>query len=384
MTRRNTIKACAALLLAFGVMLMALAPKAESAVPDKDVAGLAPEAGAMALIELESGEMLAGKNEDTELPMASTTKIMTALVVLENCDTEELVSIPDEAVGTEGSSVYLQKGESMIVKDLLYGLMLASGNDAAVALAVHAGGSVSGFVDMMNARAEKMGLEHTAFVNPNGLHAAGHRTTALELCRIAAEAMKNEEFREIVSTKYYRCESGSIERTFKNKNSLLWDYEGALGVKTGYTMAAGRCLVFAAEREGMTLIGAVLNCRPMFETAKELLDSAFDTFAVERIIGKGEAVTKAFVENGVKNVLEVCAKESIIVVMKKDEGRSFRTAVRLRPELKAPVEAGEKVGVLTVYEGEAVIWHTDLIAACSVRERDFCFWWKLLTRCFIL
>lgn len=371
---RTWMKASAAMITAFGMIMMMMTSKAEPL--------LAPDAASMAVIECESGCLLAEQNKDMRLPMASTTKIMTALIVLENCDINEQFVIPDEAVGTEGSSMYLGYGERVSVKDLLYGLMLASGNDAAVALAVHVGGDVKEFVDMMNKKAEDMGLERTHFVTPNGLHSDEHLTTAYELCLIAREALKNEVFREITSTKYYKTETGDKVRTLKNKNSLLWDYEGAFGVKTGYTMAAGRCLVFGAERDGMTVVGTVLNCRPMFETAAELLDEAFETFSKETVVEAGQPASNTYIKNSIENILEIETKGSIITVMRKDEKKSFNISYEVYPDLTAPIFKGEKVGVLNVYDGGELVGSTELVAKNDVHLRDYGFWWRLLSDLF--
>ncbi|MCR5809653.1 MAG: D-alanyl-D-alanine carboxypeptidase [Clostridiales bacterium] len=368
------IKAAAVLMAMFGAAMTALAPKAKVTFPTM--------ASAMALIEAESGKVLYSQAADMPLPMASTTKIMTALVVLENCDMDEEVKIPAEAVGTEGSSIYLKEGESMSVKDLLYGLMLSSGNDAAVALAVHTAGSVEAFVGMMNGRALAMGLEKTRFVTPNGLHSDGHCTTALELCMTAREALANEHFREIVSTKYYRTETGSVPRTFKNKNSLLWNYDGAFGVKTGYTMAAGRCLVFGAERDGMTVIGAVLNCRPMFETAAKLMDLAFENYVKETVVREGDPIGTAIIENGEDALLEVAAKDSIIDVLENAEKRTYTIETELYEGLRAPIRAGDEIGSLTVKCGEETVGATKLVAVNSIAERGFDHWWRLLISAF--
>ena len=373
------MRMAAAFLLAASAAMMALAPKAEEA--GEAARAAASSASAMALIECSAGKLLAGSNENVRLPMASTTKIMTALVVLENCSPEELVKIPEEAVGAEGSSVYLKRGEEMTVIDLLYGLMLASGNDAAIALAIHTAGSVEAFADMMNARAEKMGLRSTHFVTPNGLHNDEHLTTAYELCLIAAEAIKNPVFREIVSTEYYEAKSGLVPRTFKNKNSLLWTYEGAFGVKTGYTSAAGRCLVFGAEREGMIVIGAVLNCRPMFETAAELMDIAFDSYEAHKALDPETALFSKTVENGDRTLLEVRAKESIIDLTEK----GFEPCYRLELEyfgLALPINAGDTVGRAYVYSGTELIGSTELIAANTVKRRGFDYWWRYLVSFF--
>lgn len=337
-------------------------------------------AAAYALIEQSSGRVIKSGNSDSHLPMASTTKTMTALVVLEHCKLDEMVSVPDEAVGTEGSSMYLKYNEIISVEDLLYGLMLLSGNDAAVALAVHVGGSVDGFVEMMNTRAEEMGLKDTHFITPNGLHDNEHYTTALELAKIGAEAQKNETFREIVSTQYHTSSTGRVTRTMKNKNALLWDYEGALGIKTGYTMAAGRCLLFAAERDGMTLVGAVLNCRPMFEAAAELLDYGFENYSVCKAVEEGSELASCYVPNAQKSLLALIAKRDIIVPVPKGEEMKLVIKVSLIENVQAPIIAGEVLGSAELYYKDELMGSTPLIAANAVASRDFMFYLQLLLR----
>ena len=337
-------------------------------------------AAAYALIEQSSGKIIKAGNTDSHLPMASTTKTMTALVVLEHCTREEMVSVPDEAVGTEGSSMYLKYNEIISVEDLLYGLMLLSGNDAAIALAVHVGGSVEGFVEIMNARAEEMGLKDTHFVTPNGLHDNEHYTTALELARIGAEALKNELFRKIVSTQYHTSSTGSVTRTMKNKNAMLWDYEGAIGVKTGYTMAAGRCLLFAAERDGMTLVGAVLNCRPMFEAAAELLDYGFANYSICKAVEAGSELASCYVPNAQKSLLALLAKRDIIVPVPKGEELELTIKVSLIENVQAPIIAGEVLGSAELYYKNECLGSTPLIAANAVPSRDFLFYLRLLLR----
>lgn len=230
-------------------------------------------------MELESGTILHAKNIDAKMPMASTTKIMTALIVAEDCDLSEVITVPDIAVGVEGSSIYLKKGEKLSVKDLLYGLMLRSGNDAACALAVHHSGSVDKFVDKMNERAKELGADNTHFKNPSGLPDDEHYTTARDLCNIARHAMSNQTFKEVVSTKNY---SGDF-RQFLNKNKLLSSLEGANGVKTGYTKKAGRCLVSSAQRGQMDVVCVVLNCYDMYQKSAAIIDGCFDRYSLETI-----------------------------------------------------------------------------------------------------
>ena len=211
-------------------------------------------------MELTTGEVLESGNADAKLPMASTTKIMTALIICEDCDLDEVITVPDAAVGVEGSSIYLKKEEQIDIRDLLYGLMLRSGNDSATALAIHHSGSVEKFVEVMNERAKQIGAENTNFKNPSGLPDNEHYTTARDLCEITRYALHNETFKEVVATKSYK---GKF-REYANKNKMLYNYEGANGVKTGYTVKAGRCLVSSAERNGMTVICVVLNCPVMY------------------------------------------------------------------------------------------------------------------------
>ena len=230
---------------------------------------------AILLIDAESGEVLHEENADLKMEIASTTKILTAITVIENADVLQRVRIPKRAVGVEGSSIYLKEGEKLTVKDLLYGLMLRSGNDSAVALALHLGGTEEHFVKMMNIRAEMLGLNDTHYANPHGLHDENHYTSCYDLCKLGCIAMKNPLFKEIVSTKKITIGEKESQRSIANKKKILFQYEGGNGIKTGYTRAAGRCLVSAAERKGVQLVAAVLNVPDMFGVCSSLMDYGF-------------------------------------------------------------------------------------------------------------
>ena len=230
------------------------------------------------VMRADTQEILKGQNHTLRLPMASTTKIMTALLICENCRPEETIVIPKEAVGIEGSSVYLKEGEKYTIKELLLGLMLRSGNDCAVALALHLGGSIKNFADMMNMRAKSLGLTDTHYVNPHGLHDKEHYTSCYDLCKLGCVAMKDKLFKEIVGTKLTTIGEGESRKTIANKNKILFRYEGGNGIKTGYTRAAGRCLVAAAERNGIQLVSAVLNVPDMFGECERLMDYGFSLF----------------------------------------------------------------------------------------------------------
>ncbi len=235
------------------------------AVPSFSSAGKKSEPGVSAksaiLIEGDTCGVIASKDPDIRLPMASTTKIMTALVVLENGGIDGEVTVPPEAEGVEGSSAYLKKGERVPRKDLLYALMLQSANDAAVALAVDTAGSVDAFAGMMNETAEKLGLNNTHFTNPHGLSEEGHYTTSRDLARLTAYALKNPVFGEIVSTEEYTASPGEngVSRVYVNHNRLLRELDGAVGVKTGFTRDSGRCLVSAVRRDGVLTVAVTLS-----------------------------------------------------------------------------------------------------------------------------
>lgn len=278
-------------------------------------------------MELNTGRVLHCKNERKKLPMASTTKIMTALIIIEDCNPDEEVIIPDEAVGTEGSSIYLKYGEKLTIRDLVYGLMLRSGNDAAVALAIIHSGDTERFADAMNDRAQELGASDTHFANPNGLPAENHYTTARDLCNIARTAMQNKMFAKVVGTTDYRGDY----RNFTNKNKLLYSFEGANGIKTGYTDRAGRCLVSSAERNGMDVVCVVLNCYDMYERSSEILSDCFRNFALETI-----SPERVFIWDGrrcsLKSGVEICIEkdgeiEYVIVPVRTSDTRNIEEPI---------------------------------------------------------
>ena len=237
-----------------------------------------------ALYQPDTKRFVFTKNSKQRMPMASTTKIMTALVALENLGSlDEAVEIDGSAVGTEGSSAYLKLGDVVTAEELLYALLLQSANDAAVALAIHIGGDVETFADMMNERCEKIGLSDTHFTNPHGLDDKEHYTTAEDLSKIAAEAMDNEIFCAIASTYKKTLRDEQRQRTYVNHNKLLNLYDGACGVKTGYTDEAGRCLVGAAEKDGVRLISVTLDAPSDWQDHKKMLDFGFSCFTCKTL-----------------------------------------------------------------------------------------------------
>ena len=337
-------------------------------------------ATACSLIDVDSLKVLYRENEDKQLPMASTTKIMTALVAIENGNLLDEVTITSESAGTEGSSIYLEVGETLTLEELLYGLMLHSGNDAAVAIAIHIGGSVSGFCDMMNQKAKEIGADNTNFVNPNGLPANGHHTTANDLAIIAATAMRNEQFRKIVGTTEITIphDGRDWDRSLSNKNKLLYSYDGANGIKTGYTKAAGRCLVGSALRNGMQLVSVVLGCSDMYNDTAAILDYGFNNYARHTVIAKNSVLGEINVKNGIDDALEARAKSDIVLTLTEEESQRIELVVKLLAVIEAPVGVGDYLGTVEVWLDGVMVASDELIATVPVKEKTFLYYLDII------
>ena len=296
------------------------------------------------LIEKNSGRILYSKSADLRLPIASTTKIMTALCALEYCDINMTVTISDTASGVEGSSMYLETGEKMTIKELLYGLMLSSGNDAAVAISE---ATECDFIQLMNETADKIGAKNTHFTNPNGLPDDEHYSTCSDMARITAYAMQNPDFCEIVCTKSYRIEGEgkAYPRVLVNHNKLLNAYDGCIGVKTGFTKAAGRCLVSAAERDGMTLICVTLNAPNDWNDHKSMFDYGFSNYKYKAIVQKDTPITEISIENADSGPVSVFPEKDLYYPLK--DGESFTIEYNLYDTISAPVKANSDVGKLS-------------------------------------
>ena len=273
------------------------------------------------LIDAVSGKILYEKDSDKKMGMASTTKIMTALVAVENLDIHKIIEVSDDAVGIEGSSIYLYRGERFTLEELLYALLLRSANDAAAAIAIGVGGSIDAFSDMMNERAVKMGLENTHFTNPHGLYEKDHYTSAYDLAIIASHLIKNEALKKIVSTlKITIPFSRDTENTrfLVNHNKLLRTYDGAIGVKTGFTKATGRCLVSAAERDGLTLIAVTLNAPDDWNDHKAMLDFGFENYESRLIARAGSLSYPLPLVGGIKDHVALTNAYDISLTLPKD------------------------------------------------------------------
>ena len=257
------------------------------------------------LLDGQTGRVIYEKNADAQSLIASTTKIMTALIVCEQCNVLDRVRIPKEAVGIEGSSMYLQEGEVLTVQELLYGLMLRSGNDAAVALAIYCSGTVEGFAQLMNDKAHRLGMRNSHFANPHGLDSPGHYSTARDMAVLSAYAMQNPIFLQTVSTKSVAIGS----RVLRNHNKLLWLVEGADGIKTGYTKAAGRILVSSATRQGRRLIVVTINDPDDWKDHADLMTMGFEQYRVCKIVTAGDVVGTLEVAGGASGSVELLAAE---------------------------------------------------------------------------
>ncbi len=315
------------------------------------------------LLNADSGEVLFRQNENARLPMASTTKIMTALVAVEAMDPKTPVRITSDAVGVEGSSVYLTEGEVLTLEELLYCLMLSSANDAAVAIAIAVSGSVEAFSERMNDKALALGLKDTHFTNPHGLDDPEHYTTAYELAVIAREALSNELLRTVMSTQKKTVPhmgEGGV-RLLINHNKLLRSYEGAIGVKTGFTKKSGRCLVSAANRDGITLIAVTINDGDDWRDHAAMLDYGFSFYETVELCHAGAFEAPLWVIGGQQEYVMVKNTDSASLTLPKDRG-TIRCAVELPRFIYAPIRQDQAVGRLAFYEikpdGSHVLIHS--------------------------
>ncbi len=330
-------------------------------------------AGYACLMDAQTGRVIYEKNAYQKHSMASTTKIMTALLALENCNMTDIVTVSPNAAGTEGSSIYLTAGEKLSMEELLYGLMLQSGNDAAIAIAEHVGGSVDKFAQMMTARAQKTGAKNTAFRNPNGLDAEGHYTTAYDLALITREALLNSEFAEIVSTKKknYPAKDGKKARYFTNHNRLLSSYAGCIGVKTGYTKKTGRCLVSAATKDNATLICVTLNAPNDWQDHTVLLNYGFEQTEAKPLVLSDMVLKSIPVKNGESKTLELLAGEDFYFSCTEKEGLGkIRLSYKLPKEIEAPVTKGTNIGKLYVHYEKTLLKEIDLYAGVDIPYQE--------------
>lgn len=328
----------------------------------------------------KSKTVLFGKNEDTKSAMASTTKIMTATIVLENASLNEKVTVSSKAGGTGGSRLGLKKGDEATVNDLLYGLMLRSGNDAAVALAEHVGGSVSEFANKMNKKAEELGLVNTHFVTPHGLDNSEHYTTAYELAKLTDYALENSKFAEIVGTKFTTIYINNQPRQISNTNELLGVLNGVVGVKTGFTNNAGRCLVTETKREDLDIITVVLGADTTKFRTKDSIALIEYTYSNYRTVDLEEKIIEQF--NNWKNInqerikITQCKEKNLQLTIgeieikelpiRKDEIDDLQYEINAISTIEAPVKQWEKFGDITVKLNNEIIQSVEIINTTEI------------------
>ena len=343
------------------------------------------------VIDADTSRILYEKNPYEILPMASTTKIMTAILALENGNPDDIVTVSDNAVGIEGSSISLQPGEKQRVEDLVYGIMLSSGNDAAVAIAEHISGSVEEFCAMMNKKAVELGAADTNFETPNGLDAEEHHSTAYDMALITRYALGIDGFKELIATKSISIESNKCTYSIVNKNRLLSEYEGAIGVKTGFTGKAGHCFVGAAESDGMTLISVVLGSgwgtagrqRKWIDT-KNMLNYGFQKYDYFDICIKGDYIDTIPVNNSYGESIRVCTANDIKLPLSQAEREALYAEVKLPDKLDAPVKEGDEVGrILFKIDSDMVIAQSPLLACSTVNKKNVKTTMKMLLKYWI-
>lgn len=321
------------------------------------------------VLDRKSSMILYGKNEKNKVKMASTTKIMTATIIIENCNLDDVVEVSKKSAGTGGSRLGLKTGDKITVRDLLYGLMLCSGNDAAVALAEHTGGNIEGFAELMNKKAESLGLSNTHFVTPHGLDSDEHYTTAYELALLTNYALKNSTFANIVGTKNYTVTINGYPKSLNNTNELLGNFDGVYGVKTGFTNGANRCLVTACKRGDMDIICVVLGADTKTFRTKDsvkLINYVFDNFKlvnIEDIIKRtfndwiSLNANKIIVNKGVEQNLtfKLDSIKNPVIPVKKNLIDSMETSIDFECNFKAPLYENTTIGNITIYNSQGTI-----------------------------
>lgn len=333
-------------------------------------------ASAAILIDARTGRILYEKNPDQKLMPASTTKMMTCILGLENADKDDIVDIDARAVGEDGSSIYLNEGDRIKMSELLQATMLASGNDGAAAIGYYIGnGSMENFLQMMNDKARAIGAVNTHFNNPHGLTDPDHYTTARDLAKIAVYCYKNPLFRKIVSTKEQEIswiEPNDRKDVYGSTNRLLWNYDDVTGIKTGYTDAAGGCLVASAEKNGHSLIAVVLktaDSRTRFTETRALLDFGFKHIASQQTVNPEKLTTRIYAHRaGVSEVTVAPAEKFTYPVMKYENAADFSYEIDLPNYVNAPLKAGSKVGTVNLLYHGALIGSIDMVTTEDIYE----------------
>lgn len=325
------------------------------------------------VMEVSTGKVLYGKEATERRYPASTTKIMTLITALEYGKLDDVVTASENAASTEGSSLWLTQGEQLTMQDMFYGIMLVSGNDATVAVAEHISGSVEKFAKLMTEKAHAIGAVNSNFTNSSGLPNENHYSTAYDLAKITAYGYKNPLFSQIVATqhKVVPWPGKDHDRDLYNENKMLWLYDGANGVKTGYTDAAGRCLVSAAKRNGIQLVVVVLDSDHMWEDSMKLLDYGFSQLKQVPVINQGDILKTVRIKEGKTGAVKLLATNDITIPMSDNEHDKFSTVIDAPNKLNAPVASGQKLGTVRVMYNNIEVASSDLVADRSVEKKSF-------------
>ena len=334
-----------------------------------------PTASAAILMDYTTGKILYQKNAYERRFPASTTKILTAIVAIEKGNLKKIITADATAAKTDGSSIWLKAGERQTLKDLLYGILLNSGNDACVAVADSLAGSEKRFTSWMNTKAYEIGAKDSHFANSNGLPNPVHFTTAYDLSLITRYAMKNPVFAEIVRTKRKTIPwpGRDYDRVMINHNKLLWRYEYADGVKTGYTLEAGKCLVSSATKDNHRLIAVVLNSRDMYGASQRSSDYGFSHYQLLSLASPQETLSQVNVTEGIASQVPVSANRPLNLLIPKGDESKLRVNLELRSSLRAPVERMQQVGELQVKMGERLIEKVPVVTLARVPQKS---WWR--------
>lgn len=337
---------------------------------------------AAVVIDRNSNTVLYGKNENEIKKMASTTKIMTSIIVIENSNLSDIVTVSKKAAGTGGSRLGLKTNDKISVNNLLYGLMLCSGNDAAVCLAEYVGGNIEGFAELMNQKANSLGLKNTHFVTPHGLDAEDHYTTAYELAILTNYALKNETFSKIVNTKSTSIFINNESKSISNTNELLGVLPGVYGVKTGFTNGANRCLVTSCKRDNLDIICVVLGAdTKKFRTQDsikliEYVFSTFDTVDVQKIANDNfenwKNSNKILINKGIKNTLEPKLTDLPFdkIAIKKEDMENIAVKIDIEYMQNAPITENSVVGTLSIMNGNNMIVNSKIVCNTDVPKKS--------------
>lgn len=345
-----------------------------------------PYAKSSIVMDVNTGRILYSNNPNQKLPMASTTKIMTVFLAIENADLNDIVKVSKKASFQTGSSVYLKEGDKMRLEDLLYCVMLRSGNDAAVATAEHISGSVEDFAKLMNEKAKQMGAKNSNFTNPHGLPDDNHYTTAYDLALITRQALKNDTFAKIVRSKNHTITKViSEDRFLQNKNKMLWQYPGSDGVKTGYTGKAGKCLVSSASKDGWQILTVVLNTGDIWDSSTKLLDYGFNNYDKIKIVDKNSIAYELDVLKGKEKTVKAIPTEELYApLFKNKEGYEVVEYLYEPPEVvKAPIKKNEKAGVLKIYADNFLLGSVDLMYNKDIESSDVFYQFRKILKSFL-